>query len=171
MSTQGMEAQDTVVVRDVKTSTVLVRIGSTTTPLNYREAENLLGQLIRAVPGIPDAVNNAWKLRNEPRLALRQFYGVRGDEVIVDAWMAEAIDQFGNVLVRSKVNRESPEAAIAEANTRYGRELTLSHTFDSPGSFETAEGELAMKLITTLAEAEGITVAQLLKRARAQGEI
>lgn len=142
-------------------------VGLTPEPLvlHMLEAHELFGGLLKAIPGIPNAVDLAWSWRNVPTAKVRLFYGLDSEYNIVHTGAIGEAYLHGVVFVRTRMF-PTKEEAYTYLVTEFGELLELTEVYDSPGSYQSAEKKRVMAIATEYAKAQGITLEELWKRAK-----
>ena len=179
-----MQKQDPTTVKDVTVKSNgkgwVVQLGTQTARLSQRECELLFQELLKKLPNIPDGVHLAWKLRHDPWIRLRGFYGVqvladdtgkRHYDLQVCQWQAEVL--YGNTRAYYTKPMETKEAAVALVTGMYG-EMLVKEEVVYEASKKIAQNKLTMMQAQDYCDAHGITMQELWQQvsaAKRKGEL
>lgn len=159
--------RDAMKVRDVMVKKngvgFIVQVGERSEGLSPYEAELLMTELFKRLPHVPERIALAWDVRHEPWIKLIGMYGIEGDEVVVNRWIAEVwFDETCSFRVKP---RERRELALEEACSLYGRDLVVKEEVIYEPTRKVAEEKLVWKKAEEFCKANNMTMAELMKEA------
>ena len=140
----------------------LLQAGERTQKITPIEIERLMESILRNHPGVPDGVAAAWENRYAPVIELTELYGVVDMEVVVTGYQAMVFIVGEDLSHMRTPTCESPEAAVAEMETRWGGALHVLPEYNKlSSSNKRAKDDLVMLKAEEYCREIGITMDEL----------
>lgn len=142
-------------------------------PLSPLEAENLMTSLLRRIPGVPDAIERSWEMRERVELLVfRHWHDAGADEPEVRGYQAFlAINGHRTKFMTGIV--EHLDTAVNQARALYGGHLPAlpSNLTDAPGSLEKATEDIKLRKLLSAVETSGMSLMDFIKANSVNGEL